>query len=185
MQDRRNGIARNRRVRKGLSACLLALIAGSAAAAAPVVYVTGLNTTYTVNSTCAPTDFSCTTAQPVGHAARSAFIGELKKKGLQVVTVVPEKGASFRISTTLRNLEVKDRPAKDGYYEGHCEATGLVLGGRIPLRLSELDLRHRLRLSAANFDRVHRLSPAGMENAIAMCLRRQAHWIAEIIRKYP
>jgi hypothetical protein len=185
VQSRRSGIVMSKRMRKGLGACMLALIAGSAAAAAPVVYVTALNTTYTVNSTCAPTDFSCTTAQPVGHAARSAFIGELKKKGLQVVAAAPEKGKAFRISTTLRNLEVKDSPAKDGHYEGHCEATGLVLGGRIPPGLSELDLRHRLRLSAANIGPDKRLSPAGMENAIAMCLRRQAHWIAEIVRKYP
>lgn len=177
--------ARVWRVRNALTLCLLACVAGAATAAAPTVIVTALNTTYTVNTTCAPTDFSCTTAQPVGHAARSAFLSELKKKGLQVVTAPPAKGNSFRITTTLRNLQVMDRPAKDGYYEGHCEVTGLVLGGRIPPRLSELDLRHRLRLSAANFDREHRLSPAGMENAIAMCMRRQAHWIAEIIRKYP
>jgi hypothetical protein len=181
----RNKLARGKRVHNALTACMLACVAGAAIAAAPVVIVTALNTTYTVNTTCAPTDFSCTTAQPVGYAARSAFLGELKKKGLQVVTAAPEKGGAFRISTTLRNLEVKDRPAKDGYYEGHCEVTGLVLGGRIPPRLSELDLRHRLRLSAVNLGADHQLSQAGMENAIAMCLRRQAHWIAEIIRKYP
>ncbi|MEK6591705.1 MAG: hypothetical protein AABZ67_01355 [Pseudomonadota bacterium] len=164
---------------------MLALLCGSAAAAAPVVYVTGLNSTYTVNSTCAPTDFSCTTAQAVGYAGRSAFVSELRLKGLQVVTSAPAQGTFFRISSTLRNLEVQARPDRDGYFGGICEVTGLVVGGRIPPRLSELDLRHRFRLSAVNFGPEHRLSAAGMENAIAMCLRRQAHWIAEIIRKYP
>lgn len=170
---------------KWLAACAFALAALPAAAAPPLVQVTGLNTTYSGYSTCQPTDFNCTGAQPIGPAGRNAFFSELKSKGLQIATTAPAPGAVFRISSTLRNLEVRDRPDKDGYYAGSCEVTGLVLGGRIPPRLSELDLRHRFRLSPANFDAAQRLSPAGMENAIALCLRRQAHWIAEIIRKYP
>ena len=176
---------RARHVARCLAACILAHAAGAAAAGAPVVHVTALNTTHAVLSTCAPTDFGCTSAQPVGPAARSAFIGELRGKGLQVVAAAPAQGAFFRVSSTLRNLEVEERPGKDGHHAGHCEVTGLVLGGRIPPRLSELDLRHRFRLSPAHFDAARRLSPAGMESAVAMCLRRQAHWIAEIIRKYP
>lgn len=185
MRNRLCGIPAGRLARKWLTACALAFAVGPATAAAPVVYVTGLNSTYAVQSTCLPTDFSCTSAQPVGHAGRSAFVNELKNKGLQVATATPAQGVFFRISTTLRNLEVQERPGKDGYYGGICEVTGLVLGGRIPPRLSELDLRHRFRLASANFGPGQRLSPAGMEHAIAMCLRRQAHWIAEIIKKYP
>lgn len=183
MQNRADGIPAGRLARNWLAACAARTRRRHGGGSGPVVYVTGLSTTYTVNSTCPPTDFSCTTAQPVGHAGRS--ISELRLKGLQVVASAPAQGTFFKISTTLRNLEVQARPDKDGYFGGTCEVTGLVLGGRIPPRLSELDLRHRFRLTAANFGPGNRLSAAGMDNAIAMCLRRQAHWIAEIIRKYP
>jgi hypothetical protein len=183
MSIRTAALQRGQQMTQWLAACALAL-AALPAAAAPLVQVIALNTTHSGYSTCPPTDFSCTGAQPIGPAGRSAFFSELKSKGLQIVAA-PAPATVFRISSTLRNLEVRDRPDKDGHYAGSCEVTGLVLGGRIPPRLSELDLRHRFRLSPANFDAAQRLSPAGMENAIALCLRRQAHWIAEIIKKYP
>jgi len=163
--------------------CVLALAAAQTATAAQVVYVTGLISTF--NLGCRPADFGCTAARPVGPAGRSAFIAELEKEGLKVAAAEPAGGSYFKVSATLRDIQLAPRKDKDGYYTGACEVTGLVQGGRIPPRLSELDLRHRFRLTEADFGTGDSLSRAGLDNVMSACLRRQAHWIAEIIRKYP
>ena len=183
MGNRAGGIPGGRLAREWFAAGVLMLAAAQTATAAQVVYVTSLISTF--NLGCRPADFSCTAGRPVSLAGRSAFIDELEKKGLQVAAAAPVNGSYFKVSATLRDIQLAPRKDKDGYYAGACEVTGLVQGGRIPPRLSELDLRHRFRLTEADFGGGDNLSRAGLDNVMSACLRRQAHWVAEIIRKYP
>ncbi len=183
MGSRTDGIPAGKLARGLFAACVLALAAAQTATAAQVVYVTSLISTF--NLGCRLADFGCTAGRPVSPAGRSGFIDELEKKGLKVAAAAPAGGSYFKVSATLRDIQLAPRKDKDGYYTGTCEVTGLVQGGRIPPRLSELDLRHRFRLTEADFDSGDNLSRAGLDNVMSACLRRQAHWVAEIIRKYP
>lgn len=172
-----------RSICRWFAACVLALAAAQTATAAQVVYITGLISTF--NLGCRPADFSCTSGRPAGPAGSSAFIAGLEKKGLKVAAAEPAGGSYFKVSATLRDIQLAPGKDKDGYYTGTCEVTGLVQGGRIPPRLRELDLRHRFRLTEADFGTGDNLSQAGLDKVMAACLQRQAHWVAEIIRKYP
>jgi hypothetical protein len=172
-------------VERFFAAWLLMFIAAESAAGEPVVYVTGLISTYTSASDCPPADFGCTSAQPVSDRTRRAFFDELKKKGLKVVTAQPPGVRFVRVSAALRNIDMPKGPDQDGRYIGTCELTAVLQGGSIPQRLRELDQQHRFRVTADDFGPGQRLLGPSLEGVLTVCFRWQAHWIAEIIKKYP